>query len=222
MIKNQAIQNPHRTWCPRLQSWLQEAYRDAGRPGDTVHDTRDFAILPKRLFELVGSLSQTKKYDFCFIGSFAIRPAVVKSRGWILPFIRRKFGPQSFLQFTDSITRRDHKLFGPYDRTKSHIGFVPREEPMAERGYLDKNYYQVMSESLFTLCPAGDDPWSMRFYEALVCRSIPIVNSFSEAARTPKEAQLGYKFLTTNSEFVFREDWVEHNYAIVRNNHSLL
>ena len=216
------MQNPQRPWCPRLECWLQEAYRDAGRPGDAVNDTRDFAILPERLFELVGSLSHAKKYDFCFIGSFAIRPAVAEARRWILPFLGRAFGPQSFLQFTDSVTRRDHKSFGPYDRTKSHIGFVPREEPVAERGHLDKNYYQVMCQSRFTLCPAGDSPWSMRFYEALVCRTIPIVNSVSEAARTTREAQLGYKFLTTNSEFVFREDWVEHNYAIARNSHALL
>ena len=216
------MQNLKQPWCPRLECWIQEAYSDAGRPGDAVNDTRDYAILPNRLFDLVGALSHTKKYDFCFIGSFAIRPAIIEARGWILPFIRRAFGPESFLQFTDSVTRRDHESFGSYDRTNSHIGFVPREAPVGERGQLDRNYYQVMCQSRFTLCPAGDSSWSMRFYEALVCRTIPIVNSFSETVRTTKEAHLNYKFLTTKSDFIFREDWVEHNYAIARNNHALL
>jgi hypothetical protein len=208
-------------WSPRLQLWLSESWDEAGCSGDPSGYSRDFAILPNRLFELIGSLSKKKKYDFCFIGSFSIRPAVAEARQWIIPFILRAFGSRSFLQFTDSVTRQDHRPFGPYDQTKNRIGFVPREMPMDQRGHLDPDYYSIMCQSQFALCPAGDAPWSMRFYEAMACRAIPVVNSISEAARTPQEASLGYKFLTTVDDFVYSQDWAEHNFRILLERHTL-
>jgi len=38
-------------------------------------------------------------------------------------------------------------------------------------------YFEKMCQSKFILCPAGDEPWSFRFYETLMCKSIPIVES---------------------------------------------
>lgn len=208
-------------WSPRLELWLRESWNEAGSSGDPSDYSRDFAILPNRLFELIGSLNKEKKYDFCFIGSFAIRPAVAEAREWIIPFVRRAFGSRSFLQFTDSVTRQNHRPYGPYDHTNTRTGFVPREMPLSQRGHLDPDYYAIMCQSQFTLCPAGDAPWSMRVYEAMACRSIPVVKSISEAARTRQEAALGYKFLTTDSDFVYLEDWAEHNYRIVLESHTL-
>lgn len=40
---------------------------------------------------------------------------------------------------------------------------------------LDIPYYQNMCKSKFTLCPTGDCPWSYRFFEAILCFSIPIM-----------------------------------------------
>lgn len=40
---------------------------------------------------------------------------------------------------------------------------------------LDTNYYNNMSMSFFTLCPLGDCSWSYRFFEAIMCMSIPIL-----------------------------------------------
>ena len=86
----------------------------------------------------------------------------------------------------------------------------------------DKNYFDVMCKSKFCLCPAGDDLWSMRFYEALMCKCIPIVNNEKETYRSDPESKLGYKFyLTSDKEFIYREDWVEHNYNLFLKYHTL-
>ncbi len=174
------------------------------------------------MFDLVGSLPQEKKYDFCFIGSFGIRPAVAEARQWLLEFVARNFGSHSFLQLTDSATRSNHAPLGDFDYTLTRSGFVPREVPLSERGYLDTAYYDIMCKSRFVLCPGGDAPWSMRFYEALVCRAIPIVVSIPEAARTEMERELNYKAMLTDGDFIYRQEWADHNFSIALKWHSFV
>jgi len=44
---------------------------------------------------------------------------------------------------------------------------------------IDKKYYDTMCRSKFTLTPTGDCPWSYRFFEAIMCMSIPVVEKNS-------------------------------------------
>jgi hypothetical protein len=52
-----------------------------------------------------------------------------------------------------------------------------------------------MCQSKFVLCPAGDSPWSFRFYEILMCKSTPIVESWHHTYRTTEEATFDYKYV---------------------------
>lgn len=45
---------------------------------------------------------------------------------------------------------------------------------------IDKEYYSIMCKSKFTLTPVGDCPWSYRFFEAIMCFSIPILDNNSK------------------------------------------
>jgi hypothetical protein len=64
--------------------------------------------------------------------------------------------------------------------------------------------------------------WSMRFYECLMCKCIPIVDKVEETFRSVEESKLDYKYyLTSCPEFVYREDWVEHNYNLFIKYHTL-
>jgi len=47
-------------WSPRLELWLREFWNEAGSSGDPSDYSRDFATLPKRLVELIGSLNKEK------------------------------------------------------------------------------------------------------------------------------------------------------------------
>ena len=44
---------------------------------------------------------------------------------------------------------------------------------------LDKDYYTIISRSKFTLTPTCNCPWSYRFFEAIMCLSIPILENNS-------------------------------------------
>ena len=60
----------------------------------------------------------------------------------------------------------------------------------------DEQYYKFLGESQFVLCPKGDCVWSYRFFEAILCGAIPIIEencpafegfqfkSFSDPAET--------------------------------------
>ena len=77
-----------------------------------------------------------------------------------------------------------------------------------------------MRQSKFTLCPRGDAPWSFRFYEILMCETIPIVNSIHDTYRTFEESLLDYKYLLQSDNlFVYDELTINHNTEIFRKNH---
>ena len=62
----------------------------------------------------------------------------------------------------------------------------------------------------------------MRFYESLMCQCIPIVDTIEETYRSEEESQLDYKYyLSSDKEFVYRNDWVEHNYELFLRYHTL-
>lgn len=45
---------------------------------------------------------------------------------------------------------------------------------------IDETYYATISKSRFTFTPTGDCPWSYRFFEAILCLSIPILEQGSD------------------------------------------
>ncbi len=109
----------------------------------------------------------------------------------------------------------DHyEPLGPYDRTllnseSEEKRFVPKQTSLRDRTYFDPGYFGVMAQSQFTLCPRGDEPWSMRFFEAIMCRSIPIVEDPTHNGRNALEREIGYRFYTVDEELEYRPDWVE-------------
>ena len=62
----------------------------------------------------------------------------------------------------------------------------------------------------------------MRLYEALMCKSIPIVNTHTEMWRTQEERDIPYKYyLDSDANIHYRKDWVQHNYELFINHHTL-
>lgn len=45
----------------------------------------------------------------------------------------------------------------------------------------DEEYFRLLSRSRFVLCPNGDFVWSYRFFEAVLCGAIPVVEEACEA-----------------------------------------
>jgi Exostosin family len=203
---------------PKLQLWQTEAYREIGVEISTFDHQK--VIFPKRFYVPIQGFDHTKTFDFCFIGAYKVDAETAARRAWLIDFIKREFSANSYLQFTDKETKRGYVSMGVFDFTLLRTGFVPKEVPVKERNFFDEHYYQVMCRSQFTLCPAGDRRWSMRFYEAIMCKSIPILERRTHH-RSIREALRGYRFYTRSEKFIYKQAWVEHNYNIFLKHHTL-
>ena len=63
----------------------------------------------------------------------------------------------------------------------------------------DIYYFETMCQSKYILCPAGDTSWSFRFYECLLCESLPIVLNWHHTYRTVQESTIKYKYILVNN-----------------------
>ena len=213
--------NYYSFFSPKLKMWYIESYEEKNIEVKNKNIDYSYALYPKRFYHEI-DLTTEKKNDFCFIGSFQVDQKTFINRKWILTFIEKHFTNDSYLQFTDKKTKKKYKTLGNFDKTLETIGFVPKEQPLQNRNYFDKNYFSIMCKSKFCLCPAGDLIYSMRFYEALMCKTIPIVNSIDETFRSKEESLLDYKYyLSSDDSFIYHEDWTEHNYNLFLKYHTL-
>lgn len=212
-------------FSPKLQMWLEESLIEQGKSPECAKRLgksydQSYAIYPKRFYKRVDSLNANKCYDYCFIGTLQIDAITAKNRKWIIEFAANRFGDDSYLQLTDTITRSAHIPLGKYDHTNHKQGMVPKELPLMLRNNFDDNYFAVMASSRFCLCPAGDANWSMRFYEALMCKSIPIVANKIDTYRRKPESKLPYRYFQANEEHFYRQDWADHNYELFLRYHT--
>lgn len=76
-----------------------------------------------------------------------------------------------------------------------HVGPTNDTSRCARYSQIDQQYLADLAASKFVLAPAGDHPWSLRFFEAVVSGAIPVVDDSLHTGRNPTERQLGYRFL---------------------------
>lgn len=188
------------------------ALEEAGmRPPRHVQRVLPFvARLASSLVEQVQALPGEKVHDFAFLGS-VFSDDVIEQRRWVLEFARKHFTDDSLLVVTDA--PEDYRPVGPFDRSLEDgwDRFRPKEVPVADRLHVDLGYFASMRASRFTLCPAGDQPWSMRFFEAVLCGSLPIVESHRHTGRNAAERGIGYHYYMLGDACEYRADWVEEN-----------
>lgn len=238
-LKSQSINHSiqYYDFTARLALLYEQAYRELNITIRVSNETnKDFAIYPKRYYRNVTALlkEKAKVYDYCFIGGLRTDQRTFQNRKWILPIIAKNFGASSYLQFTDKITRNDFgyrirrsfgSLFGTaaslYDYSLSQEGYVPKYEKEKERRYFDFKYFQIMSQCKFCLAPAGDVMYSMRFYEALMSKCIPIVHHVEETFRSKAESLLPYRYFLDCEDAYYRTDWVNENYELFLKYHTL-
>jgi len=192
-----------------------------------------YLLFPKMIYKNV-DLNIEKKYDFTFVGSFAfiinknVQNFGYNNRKWVIDFAKENFTENSFFVNTSKNTNldKDWNILGEFDKTfdeESNVFIFSKfDEKLKNQIYFNKEYYDNLSKSKFCLCPAGDCLWSIRFIECIMCKCIPIVNTIEETYRSEAESKLDYKYyLTSSPEFIYREDWVEHNLNIFLKYHTL-
>ena len=74
----------------------------------------------------------------------------------------------------------------------------------------DKNYYNFLLKSKFVLCPSGDYVWTYRFFEAIMCGAIPIVEESCPSYQ-------GFKYYSMNDDINnlnWDEEIINFNYNL--------
>jgi Exostosin family len=207
---------------PRSELLISQAYEEEGLECPDVDErvTPTMLLFPRSFVGAVSQMSGEKAHDYCFVGGL-YRRETYENRRWILDFARRRFTDRSYLLLTDG--EQGHSSLGAFDHTSVERDvFVPKEVPPAERAYFHPRYFELLRSSQFTLCPAGDLPWSMRFFEAIMCRSIPIVSDLQHVGRNQMERAIGYRVLLAGDEHRYDEQIVNHNHRLFLRHQTLI
>jgi len=115
---------------------------------------------------------------------------------------------------------------GYVDNPKVHINFTEHGRQIAKDDYDDVYFYNILSESKFTLCPAGCTPnrktgaliWSYRFTEAIMCKSIPIILREDYIA----DKMEGFKFFFEDEKHYFTKEIVDRNFELFLMKHTFI
>ena len=208
---------------PRSVLLFKQAYEEEGLQCPEVDERRQqVAVLyPRSFVDSVNDMPGERIHDYCFMGSL-YRPEIYAHREWVLDFARRRFTDRSYLLLSEAVP--EHQRLGPFDHTGEDVGdvWVPKEVPWLERGYFNSAYFRVLRSSQFTLCPAGDVPWTMRFCEAVMCRSIPIVSDLKHGGRNDVEHAIGYTAYLRDDEHIYDEEIAERNYQLFLRHQTLI
>ena len=207
-----------------LECHLKEAYNELNIAPTNLSCSPPFAIFAKKYYNEIKDLNHSNKYDYCFIGSIN---SCRERREWVIQFAKTHFTKDSIFINTDN--NSNWELLGEYDLSKNNnLFFCPKEQ----QDYLSKHvqyrevhenipYFEAMCQSKYCLCPAGDSPWSFRFYEVLMCGSIPIVESWHHTYRTIEESKIKYNYVLHDhiTRHVFDTNIIDHNTEIFETHH---
>lgn len=167
--------------------------------------------------------NKTSTYNFQ--GSLHSNSRTTMRRQWILPFAQTYFSDADVLKITDAPA--NHISLGPYDHTDlTSDSYRPKDHPKGDRLIpFDVEYYHIMAQSTFTLCPGGDAAWSMRFYEAILAGSIPLIHSefqdFNGMGKPFWFDRIGYTYYTTSQVLNMKANRTELE-SIADQNYKLL
>lgn len=208
---------------PRSVFLFEQAYEEEGIECPAIDEREQPVALmhPRSFVDAVNAMSDDRTIDYSFMGTL-YRPETFPHRAWILDFARERFTDRSYLHLSESPP--EHERLGSFDHTGEPEGvFIPKEEPWGkERAWFNPHFFAVLRRSQFTLCPAGDRPWSMRFFEAVMCRSIPIVSDLRHIGRNDVERSLGYRALLREDAHEYDPDLAEENYQIFLRHQTLM
>lgn len=207
---------------------MEKALQEAGLSPDRAVPNPPRALFARQYLSDIAALDHHKKHDYCFIGSMSPSFGDLGGpREWVRRFPH--FGENSVFANTDRDP--DWPILGNYDFTGTEFAAEHFAKPGGDAAsqYRDVHqncvYFETMCQSRFVLCPAGDSLWSFRFYETLMCGSLPIVESPHHTYRTREEALLDYRYvLAGDHTWPAEEDydaWVRHNTDLLWRHHTL-
>ena len=164
-------------------------------------------ILPHAMLDYCKSLWPEKRdIKYAFIGK------VTQARQkWLSSFLSQTV--KGYFQITGKV-KRDYKIFSFLNRIFKFSEPVLITNSLRGRQFpgksWDDEYFQLQAKSRFIICPSGDVgcPWTYRFFEAMLCGAIPIVETISPCYSP-------YKFYMADEDpknFIYDTEMVRFNF----------
>jgi hypothetical protein len=215
-------------WCQgymALHYHMEEALIEKNLESHNATHCPPIALFSRKYYNEISELNHDKIYDFCFIGSINSN---YEKRKWVIDFAKKYFTDKSIFINTDD--NPNWTLLGSFDYSNEKLGYCPKnmidnQSRKVQYRIVKENieYFGKMCKSKYCLCPAGDTPWSFRFYEVLMCKSIPIVESWHHTYRTKEEANINYKYVLYENieKDINYDEYINHNTRIFENIHLL-
>ena len=109
-----------------------------------------------------------RKYLYSFIGAYQPKLYLTKVRQWIFDLPKRD---------NTLIIERDEWHFEADVYREQLLGLTDEQAKIELKRLQEKEYIEVMEETVFCLCPSGSGPNSIRLWEAIKFGCIPIILS---------------------------------------------
>jgi len=195
-------------------------------PISKIGSIKKALIFPKNIFELCKSKwNNNREITYLFSGLLTKKRLTVLHK-WIVNNSQldqfRVNWNFLFIKILNEYIRRKtnylHKGFsGNYsinvhkdDKLNLSPSTIGRNFP--EKSW-DDDYFNHMANSKFVLCPNGDFVWTYRFFEAIMCGAIPIVESETEIYNGFHY----YKMSDPIDKYTLNEKHIDENYKLALN-----
>jgi hypothetical protein len=80
----------------------------------------------------------------------------------------------------------------------------------------DQEYFDNLSATRFGLSPTGDCPWSYRFFEAIMCHSIPVLSDSEKDIFSDQ-----FTYFRDSDKKIYSVEICQKNYLVFLKNHTL-
>jgi len=157
-------------------------------------------------------LGNAKTHNYNFVGSQGFKARVGGGdssyqlrRDWVPEFAKEHFEGDDILYIKDA--PEQYIPVGSFDLSTEEWSHkkISNPDKIITDGYCqddcwdyEASYFDTLIQSNFTLCPGGDSAWSMRFYEAILAGSIPVITNVENDLSGPAFwwNQIGYTYFT--------------------------
>ena len=197
-----------------LTNWL---IIDHAAPMTSIGNLKRPIIFPHSITEYCYSLWQGKRaYRYSFAGLVTEKRKLLLE-SWIKNNIRKqgyKFPEPNKPTIKTAINKVIGKFKLSHYLKREKIGDMSLWATDRGRTFpiksWDIEYFKILSNSKFILCPSGDYIWSYRFFESILCGAIPIVEESCLAYQ-------GFRFFTLRDRadgIEWREEDAIYNYGL--------
>ncbi len=184
-------------------------------PLTSIGEISRYLIFPHSITEYCYSLwKNPRRFRYSFQGLLTDKRRIL-IENWIQQNITaKKIRLASEDDFAFKLRNKIFRKIGLDDSITQKVGDLlfrssKRGRKFPEKAW-DEEYFRMLANSQFVLCPSGDCIWSYRFFESILCGAIPIVEKNCSAYE-------GFKFVSFKDEaksLTWSAEVAEYNYKV--------